>query len=222
MDYYFMTLSAIKKLLGDIGQNEYAEVVGECIDKWKTNGDFGALRKAFDKNGPFADFRIDNHVIDDIEKCFWTANTFSALIAMSAQLEFFHQKNIEPEIEFMRKNFGIANEVMTVSKCANCGHLEATLTDIDKFISKPIIAKRIVDGFESNDLENQVEILMNVSADEIKRERRKTMTRLSNSCIPYVESYGKVRGCLKCGKRNIVEGKLLKSVRENIFIPLKN
>lgn len=221
MDYYLMTLSAIKKLLSNIGLTGYADTVGECIEKWKNEGDSTAFKKTFDAKGQFADFRIDTKIITDVEKCFWTANTFSALIAMSAQLDFFHQKGIKPEIEFMRKNFGVANEVMTVSRCAECGKFEATLTDIDKYISKPVIAKRIVDGMEQGNLEEQVETLMNVEAEEIKRERRKAIIRLENSGISYVESYAKVKSCLKCGKRNITEGRLLKSVKENIFIPLK-
>ena len=221
MDYYLMTLSAIKKLLSNTGLTGYADTVGECIEKWKNEGDSTAFKKTFDAKGQFADFRIDTKIIPDVEKCFWTANTFSALIAMSAQLDFFHQKGIKPEIEFMRKNFGVANEVMTVSRCAECGKFEATLTDIDKYISKPVIAKRIVDGMEQGNLEEQVETLMNVEADEIKRERRKAIIRLENSGISYVESYAKVKSCLKCGKRNITEGRLLKSVKENIFIPLK-
>ena len=221
MDYYLMTLNAIKKLFVDIGMTKYSDVVGEWIEKWKKDGDCDAFRKTFDANGVFANFRIDTQLIPNVEKCFWTANTFSALIAMSAQLAFFYQKNIEPEIDFMRKHFGIAGEVMTVSKCSDCGRLEATLTDIDKYISKPVIAKRIVDGMENGNLDEQVEALINAGADEIKRERRKVITRLENSSIPYVESYGRVKSCLKCGKKNITEGKLLKSMNENIFIPLK-
>ncbi len=221
MDYYFMTLSAIKKLLSDIGMTKYSDVVGECIEKWKNEGDSSAFKKTFDAKGAFENFRIDTRIIPDVEKCFWTANTFSALIAMSAQLAYFHQKGIKPEIDFMRKNFGVANEIMIVSKCADCGRLEATLTDIDRYISKPVIAKRIVDGMENGDLDMQVEVLMSAGAEEIKRERRKAVTRLENSGIPYAESYGTVRNCLKCGKRNITEGRLLKSLKENIFIPLK-
>lgn len=221
MDYYFMTLSAVKKLFKDLSLDKYADFVEDCIRKWESEKDSTAFKKLFDANGPFENFRIDTKLIPDVEKCFWTANTFSALIAMSAQLAFFHQRGIKPEIEFMRRNFGVANEVMTVSKCVECGRLEATLTDIDKYISKPVIAKRIIDGMENNDLDMQVEILMNAKAEEIKRERRKTVTRLENSGIPYVESYGTVRSCLKCGKKNFAEGRLLKSLKENIFIPLK-
>ncbi len=221
MDYYLMTLNGVKKLLNDTGLDRYADVVEDCAEKWKNEGDSSAFKKTFDAKGPFADFRIDTRLIPDVEKCFWTANTFSALIAMSAQLDFFHQRGIKPEIDFMRKNFGVANEIMTVSKCPECGRMEATLTDIDKFISKPVIAKRIVDGMENGNLEEQIEILINVRAEEIKRERRKTITRLENSGIPYIESYVTVNGCIKCGGRNMEEGKLLKSLRENIFIPLK-
>lgn len=222
MDFYLMTLSAIQKLLADIDKKEYAYVVGECIENWKNKGDSTMFGKEFDKNGRFADFRLDSTSISDFEKGFWTGQVFSALVAMAAQLAFFHQKGMKADIAFLRKNFGAANEVMTVSKCADCGRREATLLNIDKYVSKIVIAKKIVDGMEKNELDSQIERLITVSAPEIERERRKTRTRLENSSIPYIETYGTIKSCLKCGSKNIAEGRLLRSVKENIFVPLNH
>lgn len=220
MDHYSMVLEAIQKLLSDIGQKDYADVVGECIEKWKQDGNSVMFGQEFSKNGRFADFRLDSSNISAPEKGFWTGQVLSALIAMSAQLSVFAQRGIEVNMDFMRKNFGAANEIMEASKCADCGRREATGMDIDKYISKIVIAKKIVDGMEKGDLAEQISSLTNMTAPEIERERRKTKTRLSNSGISFTENYGKVKRCIKCGSQNITEGRLLRSVRENVFVPL--
>ena len=220
MDYYSMVLGAIQKLLADIGQKKYSDVVGECLEKWKNDGDCTMFGREFDKRGRFADYRLDSSQISDIEKGFWTGQTLSALIAMSAQISAMHQRGTEIDLEFMRKNFGVDNEIMTVSKCAGCGRLEATGMDIDKYISKIVIAKKIVDGMEKDNLNEQVESIITVTAPEIEKERGKATARLSNSSIAFTEKYVKVKGCLKCGSSKITEGRLLKSIKENVFVPL--
>ena len=81
MDYYSMVLEAIQKLLADIGQKKYSDVVGECIEKWKNDGNCTMFKNEFDSNGRFADFRLDSSNISDIEKGFWVGQVLSALFA---------------------------------------------------------------------------------------------------------------------------------------------
>ena len=220
MDYYSMVLEAIQKLLADIGQKKYSDVVGECIEKWKNDGNCTMFKNEFDSNGRFADFRLDSSNISDIEKGFWVGQVLSALFAMSAQISVLNQRGAQVDMEFMKKNFGAANEIMTVSKCADCGRLEATGMDIDKYVSKIVIAKKIVDGMEKNNLIEQVDSIVSLTAPEIERERSKATSRLANSGIAFTQSYGRVRKCLKCGSSKITDGRILKSIKENVFVPL--
>lgn len=222
MDYYVMVLRSVKKLLESTGKEQYAEIVQECIENWEHNGDSTMFGKEFSNNGRFADFSLNSSSISDPKKGFWTGQTLSALIAMSAQLAVFNQKGVETDLNFIRSNFGAANEVMNVSKCQDCGRFEATEMDIDRYISKIVIAKKIVDGMERGNLDGQIEEIVNLTAPEIEREHRKTLTRLENTGVPYTNVYGTVKTCLKCGSKKISTGRLLRSNKENVFVPLKH
>lgn len=222
MDYYSITLNAIRKLLLKVGKDKYADVVSECIEKWETEKDCDMFRREFDKNGRFADFRLDSSNISDPEKGLWTGQLFSALVAMSAQTAFLIGRGKDVDINDMRRTFGAANEIMYASRCSSCGALEATASDLDKYVSKIVIARKVVDGLEACSLDETVDSITELTAPEIQRERRKAKTRLENSRIPYTDAYGRAKSCLKCGSKNIAECKLLKSLNENIFIPLKS
>lgn len=220
MDHYGQTLEAIKALLEAVGKNNYAGVVQECIDKWKESGDSAMFRDEFSPKGRFGDFRLDSASITDPEKGYWTAQTFSALIAMAAQLAVVCANGSEADMGFLRKNFGAGNEVMNVGRCASCGRIEATAADVDKYASRIVIAKKVVDGLESGKLTENALSLIDLSAPEIERERRKTRLRLENSGIAINPGFGKLVCCQGCGSEKIVEWKLLRSNVENIFIPL--
>lgn len=222
MDHYTMVLRAIQNMLKHVGKDSYAAIVGECIENWEQNGDSTMFGKEFREQGRFADFRLDSSSVKDPRQGFWIGQTLSALIAMAAQLSAFAQKGVKPDLGFIRQRFGAANEVMTVSKCQDCGRMEATAKDIDGYISKIVIAKKIVDGMERGNLEQQVDELMKLTAPEMEREHRKAVLRLENSGIPIIDEYGNVSACLKCGGRNVGQGRLLRSNKENVFVPLNH
>ncbi len=220
MEMYGMTLNAIKTLLTDIRMTKYADIVDECIDKWESEKNVDMFRLEFDPKGRFSDFRIDGQTLETPEKGFWTAQTFSALLAMNAQLADFQKRGMKPDMNFIRSRFGAANEIMTAALCKDCGHREATAMDIDKYVSKIVIAKRIIKGLESGELDKEVEELINVTSDDIARERRKAKLRLENTGIVYTDVFGRLVSCPKCSGKNIAEGRLLRSLKENVFVPL--
>ena len=73
---------------------------------------------------------------------------------------------------------------------------------------------------ERGNLNDQIDEIENLTAPEIERERRKAKLRLENSRISYTDTYGKVKSCAGCGSKNITDRKLLRSVKENVFIEL--
>lgn len=222
MDLYSVTLKGLEKLLSASGKKAEAEVISECIEKWETSGDSDMLRKEFEPTGRLAGFRLDSSNIDDPVKGFWTARMFSALVAMAAQLADFAKRRIEPDMEFIRKNFGTANEIMTAGKCGGCGRFQVTMADIDKYASMTVIAGLVVKGLEKGDLEDAVRSVMELTAPEISRERRRVRIRIENTGLPILDQYSEVSFCPLCGSRKIVEGKLLRSLRDNVFVPLDN
>ena len=220
MDLYTLTLKGIIALLESIDKKSYIPVVEVCIEKWENEKDTDLFRREFDKDGRFGDFRIDSRTTDTPQKGFWAAQMFSALVALSAQLADFRKKGISDDIEFIRKNFGAANEVMVTGKCRKCGYRVATASDIDKYVSKIVIAKRLVSGLEKGNIGEEVKAVVSLECDDIERERRKTILRLDNSGVEHSDKFGKLVICPECGSREIVEGRLLRSLRENVFVTL--
>ncbi len=220
MDLYTLTLKAVRAVLEEIGQDAYLPVVDECINKWEKDGDCDSFRQEFEKGGRFADFKISSKTARTPEIGFWSAQVFSALLAMNAQLADFRKKGLRDDMGFIRRNFGAANEVLEAGRCAECDYREATASDIDKYVSRIVVAKRIVSGMENGNLEDEARALANMTCPDIERERRKTILRMDNSGIIHSNVYHKLERCPKCGAEQIVSARYLRSLRENVFVPL--
>ena len=106
--------------------------------------------------------------------------------------------------------------------CSRCGRREATLLDIDQYISKRIISKRIVDGLENGNLSEEIEHVMKLELPELERERRRVRLRLSNTGLPINDRFGRLVSCMGCGSEDIVPSRLLRSNNENIFVLLNS
>ena len=220
MDLFVRTLKGVRALLEEINKKDYIPVVDECIGKWENEKDCDAFRREFLPKGRFGDFRIDSRTAATPAQGFWAAQVFTALVALSAQLADFRKKGISEDIEFIRRNFGAANEIMVTGKCSECGFRAATASDVDRYISKIVIAKRLVNGLENDNIEEEVKSVVNLTCPDIERERRKALLRLDNAGITHREKYGRLTSCPECGSTKIVEGKLLRSLRENVFVAL--
>lgn len=220
MELYVLALKGIETLFEEIGKSESVPVIEDCIENWEKKNDRDALKREFAPGGRLADFRIDSRTAETPAKGFWAAQVLSALIALAAQLADFRKKGISDDIEFIRRNFGAANEIMTLGKCTECGNMTATASDIDKYISRIVIAKRLVSGLESGDICQEVQGLVQLTCPDIQREKKKALLRLDNSGIEHSEKYGKLVSCTNCGSRKITEGRILRSLRENVFVAL--
>ena len=222
MDRYTLVLEALKHLLIIAEKEKYAGIVDDCIAAWHDRKDPTMLKKEFEKNGRFSDFVLDSTTVTDPEKGLWLGQLISALIAIAAQSAVFLENGGEIDIEFMRRNFGVSNEIMSASRCSSCKAIEATASDIDKYVSKIVIAKLLIQALENNDLISTVDSIAQLEAKDIAKERRKAKIRLENSSIPFSDNYGTVSGCLRCGSKKTEPCQLLRSNRENIFIPLSH
>ena len=215
-----MTLESIRLLLSELGAEEPAAVVGECIAKYDKDGDVDRFRLEFEPKGRFARLRIDSTMVSDLEKGLWAGQLLSALIALSAQLADFHKRNVEPDIAFFRSRFGVANEMMPAVKCEDCGCLMVTSAQVDMYVAKIVLARRLVNAMEQGTMTEEVEALLERRVPDITRERRKALLRVSNSSIPYLETYERAAACDRCGSKKIKLVRLLRSNKENVFIPL--
>lgn len=220
MEFYKITLDGMYKLLDGCNRKPYADIIARCQERWDANKDVSFFLSLFSGTGAFKDFQIELSDVSSDEELFWTRELFSALTAMAVQLARFISSGKSCDIEFMRKYFGHDSQVIYGSVCSRCGSREINAVGIDKYISTPIIAKRVVDGLENGSLNENIELIMNVSAPEIQREREHTKARIANSAIPMSQSRTAPKFCLICGNKEIKECKFLKSLKEFVFIPL--
>lgn len=221
MDFYLISLNAVRKVISDSGYEEYAKLTDECIEKWKKEKDCDMFEREFSPTGRFAGFKLEGNKFDNAEKAYWTAQLLVALLSMVSQnAKYYKATGKIMTIRYIREHFGYETEIISGSVCGHCGYREIGAPDVDKYISGRIISQAIVYGLESGDLTDTVESIMNVSNPRIERERKRTQTRIENSKIPYAGTYGKLKKCLLCGSENIKECRYLKSLKANVFVPL--
>ena len=86
--------------------------------------------------------------------------------------------------------------------------------------ARPIIAKRIADGLENGSLDEEINIIMSVSAPEIEKERNRAKLRCINTNIIVAEEKPLI--CQSCGNKKIDLCKFLRSVKAPVFVPLNS
>ena len=222
MDIYLSALRAIKMLFSDIGKNEAAAVIGGCIAEYEKNDRSNPLKRELSHGGRLYELTIGKEDVPEADKRLWTIETFQALVAICAQTAESAANGFETDIQFLRNNFGRINDIMMIGRCRRCGRREATAADIDKYLSKPIISKRIVDGLENGDLDDEVGHLIHLDLPELDRERRRLRRKLTNSEIPINDGYGILAVCNGCASEDIEQSRLLRHTKENRFVPLNN
>lgn len=220
MEFYEITLKGMKKILDDCKEDMYSDIVGECLKKWQSYKDVMCMLKEFSDNGRFRMFRFKPTDFSSSEQAFWTNQLFGGLVAMMIQLGGLILDGKKVGIDFIRGNFGRPSEVLTGYKCTSCGKFMTSGLDIDKYVSLPIIGKRIADGLENGSLDEEIEIIMSLSAPEIEKERNRTKLRCINTNISM--SANKPEICQSCGSKKIQPCRFLKSLKEPVFVPLKS
>lgn len=221
MQYFEITLSAMHKLLTDCGEQRYADYLADCLEQWRTGGHTEPFLKGFSQNGVFEHFAFEHTLFASAESNYWTQQLFGGLTAMGMQLARFINEGKSMDIAFIRRYFGHPAELITGTKCENCGATQLGLDDIDRYISVQVISTAIADGLESGDLSRKVEEIMKGTFREITVLRERARLRAANTGVNISSSRTPVTVCMKCGGRNIRPCRFLKSVREMVFVELK-
>ncbi len=221
MEFYEITLKAMKKLLDDCNEKDYADMIKDCLEGWHKRQDTDCFLREFAKGGRFRTFQFKPEDFASGEQNFWVQQLFGGLVAMAIQLAGAIREKRTIDIGFIRKNFGRPSEVINGKKCSDCGKRQISGLDIDKYISLPIIAKRIADGLENNTLDTQIDSIISVSAPEISHERKATELRAANTGLLIVGENASAF-CPACGSKKLVPCRLLKSLKEPVFVPLNS
>lgn len=220
MKFYKTTLEAMEKLLTEANEPKYAAIVSECIKKWDSDKNTLCFVKEFAKGGKFAEFSFNKSDFKDDEHFYWGNELFSALVAMSVQLANFIRLGKTVDIAFLHAHFGRPKEIIKGSACLNCNSRQINAADVDEYIAPQIIAAKIIDGLANDTLNQTVDEIMNLSSSEISARRQETKIRILNSSIPFSQERTQPKFCLLCGSHDIKQCQFLKSLKQNIFIPL--
>ena len=220
MEFYETTLRGMKKILECFHEDFYAGIVEKCIEKWISDKNVMCMLGEFADSGKFRTFKFKPSDFSSDEQAFWTNQLFGGLVAMMIQLGGHILDGKTVTIDFIRKNFGRSSEVLTGTKCTSCGKLFTSALDIDKYVSLPIIAKRIADGLEKGNLDDEIDIILSLSAPETEKERNKTKLRCINTNISVTDTKPVI--CLSCGSRKLSSCRFLRSVKAPVFVPLNS
>lgn len=222
MKFYRTTLEGMQTLLAECGQNKYADIISSYIEKWDTSKNVTEFIKAFSKKGVFENFRFNPDDFPSFCAYDWTNALFGALVAMGMRLANFIRNRETVDIDFIRSHFGHPTEIIEGTMCTKCGGRQINMCDVDKYIHAQIITQKVVDGLEDGNISEYVKQIMTLSAPEIIREREKTKTRILNTPIPFSDEWAPRKFCLLCGGTEMQKCRFLKSVKENVFVPLRS
>lgn len=221
MKFYRTTLEGMQTLLAECGQNKYADIISSFIEKWDASRNVSEFIRAFSKKGVFEEFRFNSGDFPSFCEYDWTNALFGALVAMAMRLAHFIRNGQSVDIDFIRSHFGHPTEIIEGTVCEKCGSRQINMGDVDKYIHASILARKIVDGLEDGNLSEKVKGIVTLTDPDIHREREKTKTRILNTPIPFSDEWMPRKFCLLCGGTELKKCKFLKSMKDNVFVPLK-
>lgn len=220
MQFYETTLKAMHKLLSDCGEQPYADYLADCLVQWREHADTSPFLKGFSQKGIFEHFSFEHTRFPSAESNYWTQQLFGGLTAMAMQLARFENEGKKIDIGFIRKHFGHPAEVISGSRCEDCGTKQICQADIDRYISMQVISTAIADGLEAGNLTRTVEQIMQVTDREIITLRERSRLRAANTGVNVSSGRTPMAVCTKCGGKNIRSCRFLKSLREPKFVEL--
>lgn len=221
MQFYETTLKGMKKVLDEFNEDYYSGIVEKCIAKWQSDKNVTCMLEEFSDNGRFRTFKFKPSDFSSAEQALWTNQLFGGLVAMMIQLGGYIIDGKTIGIDFIRSNFGRPSEVLTGLKCTSCGKFRTSSVDIDKYISLPVIAGRIADGLEKGNLDEDIDMIISVSAPEIEKERNKAKLRCVNTNILVTDS-ANMAFCTSCGNKKLSPCRFLTSMKAPVFVPLNS
>ena len=220
MKFYETSIKAMEKVLRDTKEDFYADYIKECIQKWESSNDTSCFTKGFSKKGRFENFTFQTTEFSSEENRYWTQQYFGGLVAMAMQLAKFITEGKTIDIGFIKKNFGHQAEVISGSVCTDCGTKQFSMSDIDRYITIPVISGGIIEGLEKEDLTDITEQIMNCTYDRLVKEREQAKERAANSNVSVSSSREPMTICTKCGGKSISKCRFLKSLKKNTFVAL--
>ena len=218
MNFYAASLNGLKHILHASGETRYENYIDECIKEWETNESTRKLEDGFRKNGIFEDFVFPQTDFATQEEHFWFTQLFGGMVAMTVQLARFHNSGRTITIESMRKNFGAPSDVISGTKCQNCGAKEINMTDIDKYVTPAVISKTIVDGLENGCLTEKLDEIMTLKSKLLSSARAEAIARALNSNVSVSDDRTPMQICKRCGSHDMAKCRFLRHTRQPSFV----
>ncbi len=222
MEYYEITLQGMKHLLERCGETQYAEYVDHCLYVWQNFQNVEIYPIMFSPRGKFGSFRFNEDDFSSEEQSYLVQKTFEALTAMGAQLAIFIIHHHRVSIQFIRDHFGQQTEVMKGALCRTCQAEFTGLSEFYEYISPYAISSAIVDGLETNTLNEKIDAIADQDLYKLKVDKQETLRRMKNSSILLEETMRPLKVCPKCGSSDIEPCRFLKSVKKMGFVTVKH
>lgn len=220
MKFFEISVRAMENILKECGETSYADYISDCLLKWSASSDTEYFLKGFSKGGKFERFDFSDTKFESEEQKYWITQYFGGLVAMAVQLAKFEREGKNISLDFIRRNFGHQAEVISGVICENCKTKYINMSDIDRYITMPVISGAIIEGLEKGELTDITQQIMNLSYKKLSKERDEAKLRAANTSIDVSSDRTAIAICLKCGGKNFKRCRFLKSLKKNSFVAL--
>ena len=220
MNFYESSLKGLKQILHMTGETAYENYIDTCLAEWETTRTTKKLDAAFRKGGFFENFSFPLSDFVTEEEHFWGTQLFGGMVAMILQLARFHNANRTVTVEFMRKNFGVPSDVISGTRCQNCGAKEINQADIDRYITPRVISQAIVDGLANDTLTENINDMLALRYKPLTAARAEAIARALHSNVAVSDARTPMTICKRCGSKDMAKCRFLRHTKEPSFVAL--
>ena len=223
MDHFEHSLTAMEKLLQLVGEDHWAQWIGEDIRLWQTEKVTFHHLSAYGGMGSFNDILIleqNGHKVSIAHEP-WVNTFFEWLKSIC-----FHLANnpaTEITAEYLRRNIGRLDLILVAFvggdkfpnsmrglvgppptiqgwRCLNCSHSEVTPSDIEWYLAKRYIPEMVFQACEDLSLDRLVDAVTEIGFGVAPEKHTQVEQALKVSGILIKHRDGWMRPCPNCGE----------------------
>jgi hypothetical protein len=187
MHPYPDALSAMHVLLGALGEQHWRSWIAQDIEEWETRKDVRHHLSAYGGMGSFNDI-----VFEDV----WLGTLFDDL--KSACYHFAYHLVSKSDVRTLEHSMGSNGFELSGWRCLACGYGVVSLRDIDYFIARRVIRKRILAEAECARLREFVRSLIQSRPSDALLTHERVTHWVNESGLHIRDSNDWLRPCPSC------------------------
>lgn len=188
MHPYSDALNAMHDLLGTLGEQHWRSWIAQDIDEWESQKSVRHHLSAYGGMGSFNDIGFED---------VWLGTLFDDL--KSTCYFFAHHPNGKPDIHALERSMGNVDFKLSGWRCLACGYGAVSHRDIDYFIARRVIRRRILAEAERTRLQEFVGSVVRSHPSDAVLTPGRVAAWADRSGLHIREANDWMRPCLSCG-----------------------